>query len=154
MVGRLAQVTYTLTQFPTVNQVVFHLDGKPVTVFGGGGILLDHPATRESFESVTPAILVESPGRGWAVQSPLHLTGTANVFEAQFQAEITDASGAVLARQAVHATSGTGTRGTFDTTLSFHTTVNSPGALTVFDVSPRDGTRIDVVQVPLQLLVS
>jgi germination protein M len=152
MAARLAQVTYTLTQFPSVARVVFSLDGKPVTVFGGEGIILDHPATRASFETLTPAILVEYPGRDWAVQSPLRIAGSANVFEAQFQAELTDASGVVIARQAIHATAGTGTRGTFDTTLPFTVTASGPGLLTVFDTSPKDGTRIDVVQLPLQLV--
>lgn len=151
MVGRLAQVTYTLTQFPTVTGVVFHLDGKAVTVFGGEGIILDHPAARDSFESVTPPILVEFPGRGWAVQSPLRVAGTANVFEAQFQAEITDGAGRVVAAQPVTATSGTGTRGSFDTTIAFPESASGPVTLTVFDSSPRDGSRIDVVSVPLEL---
>ena len=152
MAARLAQVTFTLTQFPTVARVVFNVDGKPVAVFGGEGIILDHPATRTSFETLTPAILVEYPGGGWAVQSPLRIAGSANVFEAQFQAELTDASGAVIGRQAIHATAGTGTRGTFDTTLPFTVATSGPGLLTVFDTSPKDGTRIDVVQLPLQLV--
>jgi hypothetical protein len=152
MTARLAQVTYTLTQFPTVQGVLLLLDGAPVTVFGGEGIVLDHPATRASFEGVTPAILLESPGRGWAVHSPLRVTGSANVFEAQFQAEVTDASGSVLVSQAVHATSGTGTRGTFDATLAFSTTTTGPATLAVFDRSPRDGARIEIVSVPLELV--
>ena len=151
MAGRLAQVTYTLTQFPTINSVVFHLDGKAVTVFGGEGIILDHPATRGSFESVTPAILVEFPGRGWAVQTPLRVSGSANVFEAQFQAELTDSAGRVIATQNIHASAGTGTRGTFDTTIAFPVSASGPATLTVFDTSAKDGSRIDVVTIPLNL---
>jgi sporulation and spore germination protein/immunoglobulin-like protein involved in spore germination len=151
MTARLAQVTFTLTQFPTVGQVVFELDGKPVTVFGGEGIMLDHPATRSSFESLAPAILVEQPGRGWTVESPFHVSGSADVYEAQFELELTDGAGHVLTRQPVHASSGTGTRGTFDTTVSFPTGSAGAATLTVFDLSPKDGTRIDVVTVPLRL---
>ena len=152
MTARLAQVTYTLTQFPTVAQVAFELDGRPVTTFGGEGIVLDHPVTRATFESLTPAILVETPGRGWAVRSPLRIAGTADVFEAQFRAELADASGRVIASEPVHASSGSGTRGTFDTTLPFPTGASGPATLNVFDISPKDGSRIDVVQIPLQLL--
>lgn len=151
MTDRLAQVTFTLTQFATINGVVFHLDGKAVSVFSSEGIILDHPATRAGFESITPAILVEYPGKGWAVQSPLRVAGSANVFEAQFQAELKDSTGHVIAAQSIHATSGTGTRGTFDTTIAFSATATGPATLTVFDISPRDGSRIDVVTVPLQL---
>ncbi len=150
MLGRLAQVTYTLTQFPTVQGVLFRMDGKPVSVFGGEGIILDHPATRGSFESLTPPILVEFPGQGWTVHSPLRVAGTANVFEAQFEAKITDRSGRVIAMQAIHATSGTGTRGTFDATIPFGA-ATGPATLTVFDSSPKDGSPIDVVNIPVVL---
>lgn len=151
MAGRLAQVTYTLTQFPTVSSVAFRLDGSAVTVFGGEGIILDHPVTRSSFESLTPPILVEFPGRGWAVHSPVRISGSANVFEAQFQAQLTDSSGRPLATQSIQASAGTGTRGTFDTTVSFPATARGPATLTVFDTSPKDGSRIDVVTIPLEL---
>lgn len=151
MSGRLAQVTYTLTQFPSVSQVTFRMDGKPVTVFGGEGILLDHPSTRASFETLTPPILAEFPGRGWTVQSPIRVTGTANVFEAQFTVELTDASGRVLAHQPVHATSGSGTRGTFDTIVHYTLATAGTGTLSLFDNSPKDGSQIDLVQIPVQL---
>src|SRR5660397_255121 len=57
MMMRLTQVVYTLTQFDTVSGVRFQLDGKPVEVFGGEGIVLDHPIDRSDYEGlVTPAI--------------------------------------------------------------------------------------------------
>jgi hypothetical protein len=143
---QMAQVTFTLTQFSTVQRVVFRLDGQPMS--GGGG----QPATRTTFDALAPPILVEFPGRGWAVHSPLQVTGAADVFEAQFQAELTDATGRVLVRKAVTATSGTGTRGTFSTTLAFRATADGPGTLTLFDLSPKDGSRIDVVQIPVELV--
>ena len=151
MRARLAQVTFTLTQFPTVNGVVYQLEGTPVTVFGGEGIMLDHPTTRAMFEDLTPAILVETPGAGSAVHSPVRIAGTANVFEAQFEAELTDSSGAVIATAHVTASSGTGTRGTFDTAISFPPGSHGAATLSVFDTSPKDGSRIDLVQIPLQL---
>lgn len=151
MLARLAQVTFTVTQFPTVDGVLFQMDGQPVTVFGGEGIVLDHPATRDTFESVTPPILVESPGRGWTVQSPVTVSGTANVYEAQFQAELTDAGGHVITTVSILATSGTGTRGSFTASIPFPASAAGPATLTVFDTSPKDGSRIDVVPIPLQL---
>ena len=149
MTSRLAQVTFTLTQFPTVRGVAFRVDGKVTTVFGGEGIVVDHVATRASFESVTPAILVESPGRGSTVHSPLRLSGSADVFEAQFQAELTDGAGRKIVAQGMHATAGTGTRGTFDATMAFPSSTRGAVTLTVFDISARDGARIDAVTIPL-----
>lgn len=51
---RLAQLVFTVTQFPFVRGVKFELDGRPVKVrsweeFGLGGVL-DRPATREDYE--------------------------------------------------------------------------------------------------------
>jgi len=51
---RLAQVVYTLTQFPTVRAVRFELDGSPVDVFSSGGIVLDHPVGRSDYKSLGP----------------------------------------------------------------------------------------------------
>jgi sporulation and spore germination protein len=49
---RLAQVVYTLTQFPTVNAVRFSLDGAPVDVFSSEGIVLDHPVGRADYQNL------------------------------------------------------------------------------------------------------
>jgi hypothetical protein len=138
MAARLAQVVYTLTQFPTVSRVVFSLEGRRVTVFGGEGIILDHPATRASFEYVTPAILVEAPSPGQDVASPVCVSGTANVFEAELWADLTTSSGRVLARRHIRATSGTGTRGTFSATLSYSSAKSQNGYVVAYDLSPKE----------------
>jgi hypothetical protein len=49
---RLAQVVYTLTQFPTVSAVRFSLDGAPVDVFSSEGIVLDHPVGRADYKDL------------------------------------------------------------------------------------------------------
>ena len=47
------------------------------------------------------------------------VTGTANTFEATFNYELVGASGKVLSKNFVTATSGTGTRGTFSFTVPY-----------------------------------
>src|SRR5690606_35283550 len=118
VMARLAQVVFTLTQFPTVDTVQFLLEGEPVEVFSGEGVILDGPIGRD-FEEIQPAIFVESVAAGDAVSSPLTISGTANTFEATFMARIVTDAGDMLTEQVVTATSGTGTRGTFETTLTF-----------------------------------
>jgi hypothetical protein len=54
---RLAQVTCTVNQFPTVRGVRFALAGELVKVFSGNGIVLDKPVTCESYREV-----VRQPG--------------------------------------------------------------------------------------------
>jgi hypothetical protein len=123
----------------------------PVDVFGGEGIILDHPMNRTDYEELSPAILVESPTWGDSVQSPMRITGTANVFEAVFRINVVDSDGLIIADQVVTATSGTGTRGTFDVTIPFTVDRAGLGALIVFAESPKDGSQIDVVEIPLQI---
>jgi len=146
---RLAQVVYTLTQFPTIDAVQFKLDGEPVEVFGGEGLILDHPVSRADYEELTPAIMVESPTVGDTVSSPMRITGTANTFEATFMITITDWDGKIIAEEYATATSGSGTRGTFDVTVPFTWTQYPRGALTVWEASAKDGSAINVVEIPL-----
>jgi germination protein M len=151
MMMRLAQVVFTLTQFPTVEGVSFALDGVPIDVLGGEGIIIDHPMTRADYEDLSPAILVESPTLGNTVSSPVRITGTANVFEAVFSVNIVDWDGLIIADEVVTATSGTGTRGTFDVTIPFEVDAAGPGGIIVFAESPQDGSQIDVIEIPVEL---
>jgi hypothetical protein len=132
----LAQVVYTLTQFPTVRSV--EIDGESYT--------------RADFEDQTPPVLVESPLASETVTSPLRVTGTANTFEATFSYELTDTDGRIVDENFVTATSGTGTRGTFDfTTGPFTVPFDGVGSLIVFELSAKDGSRINLVEIPLRM---
>ena len=131
----LAQVVYTLTQFPTVKQV--EVGGKRYT--------------RKSMEDYTPAVLVESPLPFEEVSNPVRARGTANTFEANFQYELVDPAGNVVDENFVTATSGTGTRGTFELTAKPYTGEAGEGELVVFELSAKDGSRINEVRIPLEL---
>ena len=126
----LAQLVYTLTQFPTITSV--EIGGKTYT--------------RKSFEEQTPAILVESPLPFAQVTSPLSASGTANTFEATFNYEVYDADGNMVDENFVTATSGTGTRGTFDFTTGDFDSISK---LVVFEPSAEDGSKTKLVEIPL-----
>jgi germination protein M len=132
----LAQLVFTMTQFPDADTV--EIDGKSYT--------------RADFEEQTPQILVESPLPFETVTSPLRVTGTANTFEATFNYELTDTDGKIVDENFVTATSGTGTRGTFDfTTKPFTVPFDGIGSLIVFERSAEDGSRIHIVEIPLRM---
>jgi germination protein M len=132
----LAQVVFTLTQFPTVDSI--EIDGERYT--------------RPDFEEQTPAILVESPRSFEDVRSPLRATGTANTFEATFQYELTDTDGRIVDEGFVTATSGSGERGTFDfTTAEYEIPFDGVGALIVFELSAEDGSRTHLVEIPVRM---
>ena len=113
MQARLAQVVYTLTQFPTVKGVRFSLDGEPIDVLGGEGVVIDHPLARRDYADLLPVILVTSPTLNQTVRSPVLIRGSANVFEANVGIQILDADGEIIAETFTTATCGTGCRGTF-----------------------------------------
>ena len=130
----LAQLTYTLTQFDSVQRVSFN--GDP-------------PVGRAAFEDETPAILVESPLSHEEVEPGFEATGTANTFEATFQYELRDADDKILKKDFVTATSGSGTRGTFQLTVPYEG--SGPGRLVVFEISAEDGSRTNERSIPLSL---
>jgi hypothetical protein len=132
----LAQWVYTTTQFPGAKSVI--VDGQRYT--------------RADFEDQTPGILVESPLPFADVSSPIRATGTANTFEATFNYELTDTDGKIVDENFVTATSGTGTRGTFDfTTKKFTVPFDGVGSLVVFERSAEDGSRTKLVEIPLRM---
>jgi hypothetical protein len=131
-----AQVVYTLSRLPEVESV--ELDGEP--------------AALTDYEEQTPSVLVQSPLAGDPVSSPLRARGTANTFEATFSFEILDEDGELLAGDFVTATSGTGTRGTFEFEQPFVVEEERDGTLVVFELSAEDGSRMNEVEIPLRLL--
>ena len=131
---RTAENVYTLSQFAPKKPV--DVDGKSYT--------------RSDFEELTPAILVESPLPFTSVSSPLRVWGSANTFEATFDYELLDSAGTVRSHHFVTATSGSGTRGTYDFTIRFEAP-GGPGKLVVYELSAADGSRIHQVEIPLTL---
>ncbi|MFD1660881.1 GerMN domain-containing protein [Streptomyces caeni] len=151
MRARIAQVVFTATQFPSIQKVAFELDGKPVTALGGEGVDVHQPVGRADFEDLTPAVLVESPLIGDTIHSPVRVWGSANTFEATFRLRIKDAAGTTVAYPYVTATSGTGTRGTFDVTVPYRTANTGTGWLIASYDSPEDGRPVIVDTIPLTL---
>src|SRR5207237_555637 len=131
----LAQVVFTLTQFPSATSV--SIGGKEYT--------------RADLEDFAPAILVELPLPFQTVTSPLRAAGSADTFEANFQYELTDVNGKILPNASATATSGSGVRGSFDITIPFTVSQSGPATLKVYESSAANGKPIHVVAIPLTL---
>lgn len=129
--AQLAQLVYSLVQ-PALAVTSVEIDGESLT--------------RADFEEQTPTVLVESPLAFEEVSAPISATGTANTFEANFLYELLDEDGNVIDENFVTATSGTGTRGTFEFTTA---DVDGVAMLVVFEESAEDGSRIREVEIPL-----
>ncbi len=152
--ARLAQVTFTLTHLPGVSRVQFQFQGQVLTRLLSAPVRLDEPVQRSDFEGVLPPIFVEAPAPGDAVGTSLRVEGTADVFEAQFRIELRDSRGNLVLSEPVMATSGSGQRGSFDATFTYLTKYPGIGQLTAFDLSAKDGSRIDAVSIPVVLTAS
>ncbi|MFL5929906.1 MAG: Gmad2 immunoglobulin-like domain-containing protein [Gaiellaceae bacterium] len=129
------QVVQTLTQLETIERV--RLEGREY-------------ASADT-EDALPAILVESPAPGATVTSPLTIRGTANTFEATFQVELRPALAKPLYKDFVTATSGNGTRGTFEKTLDFTVDRERSGTLVVYENSAEDGSVMNEVEIPITI---
>jgi germination protein M len=157
--ARLAQVVYVMTQFPTVEQVEIVVDGQPLTSVGDAGVAVDGPMVRADFqwggtyEGPEGFVLAETPRPGATIEGPtVDVGGSANTFEATVYLEATDAAGNVLVpEEFTTATSGSGTPGTFYTTLSFPDGTTGEVVIRVYDVSAEDGSRRSVNELPITL---
>jgi hypothetical protein len=121
------QVVYTLTQFPTVTSV----DG----------------ATRDDYADLTTLapIFIGSPLRGATVASPVHVTGTADVFEGTIAYEVW--SGTQKLRTGfITATAGTGTRGTWSGTFNVPA---GPARLVFYEPSAENGQPLHETELDL-----
>jgi hypothetical protein len=150
VVDSLAQVVYTLTQFDSVKGVVFEVEGSPLFEYLGSHEV-DGLQRRADYADQLPFILVESPGIGERVSSPVTIAGTADVFEAVVSIAVLDEHGRTVASTFTMATCGTGCRGSYATDVRYHVGTRQPGTIRVYEVSAKDGSPLHVVEIPVTL---
>jgi hypothetical protein len=127
------QIVYTLTQFPTIRSV----DGGP----------FETPAGRAAYNDLTPEapIFVAEPQRDSSVPSPVHASGTADVFEGTLAVDVWS-NGKRLRTQTIQATSGTGTRGTWSAQSEVPA---GPAKLVFYEPSAENGAPLHATTVDL-----
>ncbi len=151
MFARLAQVVYTLTRLPDVDEVALSVDGELVTTFSSEGIELDGPQQRDDYYDLLPPIFVDSPAWGEPVTSPVAVRGLSNVFEAVSQVMLTDDDGLPLFEESVMATCGTGCWGEWESEIPYTLDREQFGALIVWELSARDGSQVNIREYPIIL---
>lgn len=107
------------------------------------------PATTAD-EHAAP-IVVDEPQTGATVSSPLHVSGSASVFEANVAIRIRGVDGGVLTETFLTATAGAPERGTFEGDIPFRVDRAQEGTLEVYSPSAEDGSEQHKVEVPLTL---
>jgi hypothetical protein len=142
----LNQLIYTAGDGEEVSEVLFTVDGDPVTAFGSEGLDISQPLGRDAFLDQLNSVNLDSALSG-SGDSPLVVTGFANVFEATVSLEVVDAGGAVVVEDFATATCGTGCWGAYEFQVD-HDFVGGE-TVRVFWHSAEDGSPSDVVSVPV-----
>jgi len=133
---RLAQVVYTITQFPGLKRVQFELGGKRVASLAG------IPLGRARFGAYLPDVAIESPAQGAAVASPLTVKGVAS---GPVLLVLVAADGELLAQRKL----GTpGRRIDFSVQIPFSVDVDQLGRLLV--LRSNGGAELAVIRLTLQ----
>lgn len=147
---RVAQVVFTVTQFPTIGEVRFLVDGTPVEVQTSQGELVGRPVDRADYRDFQAMVSVDTPAHGGPGANPLRVTGEAAVFEATFAYALTDNDGLLLAEG--HAMTAEGnTWAPFDFTIEYVVDEPQLGALIVWVDSAKDGSPVNVREYPVML---
>jgi germination protein M len=148
---RLAQVVYTLTQFSTVQSVLFQIEGTTVTVFGGEGVGLDEPQARADYLDLLPSLFVDRPAFAAALGNPGRVAGSGQgVFEATFRITLLDGAGRTILDQQAMAACWCES-GAFDVTLQYDVPKAQWGTLRVWAGSAKDGSPVSVREYPVWL---
>lgn len=143
--AQLAQVVFTLTQFPTLKLVRFFVEGKETQVAGSLPSRRFHVLGRHAVVSYLPAVFLESPGANRRVRSPLLIEGSA---AGTILATVVGSDGKLLAQKLL--ISGAATRTRFRVKLGFRLSVEERGRLIVFKLD--GGNTVSQVELPLTLV--
>jgi hypothetical protein len=99
-------------------------------------------------------MIVEMPLPGARVTSPVPISGRARVFEASVRIIIFNQAGAIIANTFTTAAEAGPALAPFSTSVAFTVSAEQPGCVRVFEESARDGSPVNVVQVPVVLAAS
>ena len=150
---RRAQIVFTATQFQGINSVRLLVEGEEESHPYLEGVSKP-PQTRNYFDDVAPPIVVKTPKMFESVQSPLMLSGSADVFEGTVSYELS-AQAEPISPQGTYAIEGFTTAsgiGIFDTLIVFDVDQPTSATLTVYESSAEDGSRLHTVSFPITLL--
>lgn len=124
-----------------------HVVQIPVTLMPGGEPDVCQPNPDPAAPDVTQ---VDAPSAGDSVTSPVTVSGRMVVSEAQFNITIFDAAGNPIVDVPGHTDEGF-VLSPFSEDVAFSVSEPTPACIWVYDISERDGSRIQVVQIPVTL---
>jgi hypothetical protein len=148
----LNQLVYTLTYGNEDGEVLFTVNGEPVTAFGGHGLDLTQPLNRETYLdldqlqlhliNLTSPIVRQEDGT-YLVE------GVANVFEAALTVAVLDAEGEVVHEEPVLASCGGPCWGEFFAEIDADLVVPGESSIRVFTYSMEDDSVSEAITIPI-----
>jgi spore germination protein GerM len=149
----LTQIVFTLTQFPTVDEVVLMIEGEEVEFFGGHGIEVTPSLTRDVLLGwgLVPEILIDQPAWFATTESPMLVSGIGRLFEATAQWALYDNDGLQLAEGFTTASTGGPDWGTFQFAIPYIVDTQQLGSLMIWEESAKDGSQMHLVEHPVWL---
>lgn len=150
MMGRVAQIVYTATRFDGVDSVRFSLEGAPLDVLGGEGLIIDEPQARSDWVDLIPPILLEEPIWGSTSRRDLTVSGIAELESGTLSYVIVDADGLIIHEGEI--TTIPGQRSEFSADVTLEEIPNpGTGSIIAWEWAP-DGTQRHVLEYPLNLV--
>jgi hypothetical protein len=107
--------------------------------------------TRAHFARLLPAIVVHNPVIGAHVSPTVRVAGTSDVFEGAMVVKVLNSGGHLIAKKFFMANCGSGCRGRFAATISYHVGTAQAGSIVVTDTSGRGGPPPNIVRIPVRL---
>ncbi len=152
IMGRVAQVVYTATRFDEVDSVRFQLEGAPLDVLGGEGLIIDEPQARSTWTDLIPPILIEEPPWGSTVGRNIAIAGTAELESGTVSFVIVDAEGLIIHEGDIGSTPGE--RSEFATNITLEEIPNQGrGSIIVWEWMS-DGSQRHVIEYPVTLVAT
>lgn len=123
-------------------------DGEPTPTATASAVAATvTPGATPAATAEAPLITIDVPAEGADVSTPIEMSGTANTFEAALTVDVLDAAGDALCVRSIMATSGTGTPGTWATTLDIPPPdADEPVTLRAYEFSAMDGSIINLIE--------
>ena len=142
---QVAQVVFTLTQFPEVDAVQFTVDGTP------NGAIGVPPIARDDLEDITPEVLVERPTVDQHAAGKLRYEGTAITPDGKVPWRLEAPDGTVLLSGEDEVRGGAGQRSRFVGAMELPPAAAGPHTAVFVSRDAVTGAEKDLIRVPVVL---
>ena len=136
----------TLTEFPSIEEVKFLVDGEEAQVGGLAGIKVPEKLVRNLSLVLEPEIWINTPEDGAVLSgNKIRIEGSAMVFEKTLHYKLEDKDGNVLVEDFLTMSEGSDMRGIFDFEIEVPETDASEFKLSLYGASGKDGSPTGLV---------